>query len=55
MIEFLNHWGRLWAEHFGMAVVQNPVSCESASALIRQKNELFNSLKYHMKVICLPN
>jgi beta-lactamase regulating signal transducer with metallopeptidase domain len=30
-------------------MVQNPVTCESASALIRQRKELFNRLKYQMK------
>ena len=30
-------------------MVQNPVSCESASALIRQRNELFKRLRYQMK------
>lgn len=25
MIHFLNHWGRLWAEYFGLAVIQNTI------------------------------
>ena len=50
MIEFLNHWGRLWAEYFGMAVVQNTLFLGLIFIILRYMNRRSARIKY---IICM--